>query len=151
MRQELMLRSIIVGQVILIGIWFAAHTQLEATLPLFLQRYLELKRELDAEGGQDALFWFALFGGVLSLVSLVGVFLLKRWGRITFTLGVAYYVVLSFFDDPQVSTAFESGIFGIILLGDGLILGLIWFSPLSRWFIPAKAQARQAPEVPLSS
>jgi hypothetical protein len=145
----MILRALIVGQLVLLCAWFAAHTQLEGSLPVFLQKYLEVKRELEAQEGLDAVTWFALFGLVLYATSLIGVFLLKRWGRITFTAAIAYAVILSFFDEPTVATAFETAILSITASIDGFLLALVWFSPLSRWFMPSRSIPRQTADTQL--
>jgi hypothetical protein len=108
-----------------------------AGLPEPLRNYLELHYktpEKTVGTNLEALAWVSLFGMTLLLVSMIGLWVLWRPARMLFTtylLCLAIAIVLS---GPLVESSLTSVLAFMNTIISGLILGMIYFSPLRDHF-----------------
>ena len=77
---------------------------------------------------------FVLFGMVVMLVSLVGLWFLWRPARMLFTIYLLCLAVVIVLAGPLVESALTSVLAFMNTIISGLILGMIYFSPLRDYF-----------------
>lgn len=82
-----------------------------------------------------------IFFGMMSIISItimligsVGLLLFKKWGRILYILSWVFYFALYSGTQVFVLTPISSFLSDIGSLGEGFILALAYFSPISEYF-----------------
>lgn len=78
-------------------------------------------------------FLIQTFLGVLAAVGLI---LFRAWGRSVFLVYIVTVVILTVLTGPHVNTGWTGLIGYISSLADGVILGLIYLSPIKEMFEP---------------
>jgi hypothetical protein len=127
-----LLRTLVLGEVLL------ALTAgfLDYFFPgLFPEAWREF---LDFQSSQDwtVLDWASVLFSLVALISLVGLWLLKNWGRSLYTLTTIGSCALAPFLSPTVMSAIAGTLDELSLMCSGGILVLIWFSNLKDQFAP---------------
>jgi hypothetical protein len=64
---------------------------------------------------------------ILSLLSYVGIFFLRRWARDLLAAIYLFQVVIVPFSGVRIFAPFE-GVFSVCMLTDGMVLGLLYFA-----------------------
>ena len=100
---------------------------------LFPEAWREL---LDFQSAQDwtVLDWASALVTFVALISMVGLWFLKNWGRLLYTLTTIGSSALSPFLSPTVMSAIAGTLDELSLMCSGGILVLIWFSNLKDQF-----------------
>jgi len=108
-----------------------------STLPEPLRNYLELQYknpENTIGPNLEALSWVSLFGMSLLLVSMIGLWVLWRPARMLFTAYLLCLAVAIVLAGPLVESSLTSVLAFMNTIISGLILGMIYFSPLREHF-----------------
>lgn len=100
---------------------------------LVLWQYLDenVQRLLDVDGYGTMIpeHDFAYVPWVfVSLLSYVGLFLLRRWGRDLLVVVYLATLILSPFSGVMIHASYERFFFTVFMLSDGMILGLLFFA-----------------------
>ena len=132
------LRILIVVQVLSALMGTYAEVTLLPPLPAEFQAFL-----LNEFGGTYVISGASLlaYSGVslaVALAASVGLWFLKRWARIMYTVLIFATLVTTPFLGPAVTPALASALYLVSGLASGGILGLVWFSEL-RGSFEAKA------------
>jgi hypothetical protein len=106
-------------------------------LPEPLRNYLELQYknpEKTIGPNLEALSWVSLVGMGLLLTSMIGLWMLWRPARMFFTLYLLCLAVAVVLAGPVVESSLTSVLAFMNTIISGLILGMIYFSPLREHF-----------------
>ena len=76
---------------------------------------------------------------LLGIVAAVGLILFRTWGRPVFLIYIAAELVLSLLMGPYVSTGWTVFVGYVYSILEGMILALIYFSPIRKMF-PAQSE-----------
>ena len=106
----------------------------ESSLPPEIQSYLQRMEDAPLAQGEIVLgvvdITFIVFGVVLT----IGLFRFKRWAKTLLPMFYALGFVLLPVNGPHVETGWASMMFYLGSFVDGLILALVYFSPLRESF-----------------
>ena len=106
-------------------------------LPEPLRNYLELHYKTPEKtigANLETLAWVTLFGLSLLLVSMIGLWVLWRPARMLFTAYLLCLAVAIVLSGPLVESPLTSVLAFMNTIISGLILGMIYFSPLREHF-----------------
>ncbi|MDX9740894.1 MAG: hypothetical protein RBT81_06915 [Gammaproteobacteria bacterium] len=79
---------------------------------------------------------------VLTLLSYSGIFFLRRWARDLLMAVYLFHLVLAPFSGVRIFAPYE-GIFSIVMITDGMILGLLYFAWSAELYDKRNDPARQ--------
>ncbi len=108
-------------------------------------RLPDVLREYGAtQGGSTSLSaelvgWYALFWLAGSLVATAGAFLLKPWSRPLFLVMAVLGIALTGLLEPSITSPGSAAAETAAQILVGVILGLVYFSPLKEHFAPARS------------
>jgi hypothetical protein len=88
------------------------------------------------ENNQD-IIWFdfvILCVFLIAIVANIALFFFKSWAKPTFTVAILFCLLSTLYYQPQIFSALEAALYSIVSLIDGLIIALIYFSPISKEF-----------------
>jgi hypothetical protein len=134
-------RTLLVLHVLLIAGEIASGQITISALPEPLRNYLELQYkspEKTIGPNLEALSWVSLFGMGLLLSSVGGLWALWRPARIFFTAYLLCLAVAIVLAGPVVESSLTSVLAFMNTIISGLILGMIYFSPLREHFDAAE-------------
>jgi hypothetical protein len=95
---------------------------------------LDIFRENQLSGGISVLGNAMGIAGIVTLVANVGLFFFKSWARTIFTAGIFISAIGMIEFGPVIYTGIESAIYELALVLDGIIIGIVYFSPISNEF-----------------
>jgi hypothetical protein len=103
-------------------------------LPTELTPYFESRRRLGATQFERVVVWIEIVLFFFSVADSVGLFLFRRWAKL---LLIPLYTVATLLiptDAVYIQTGWERMLFGISTLFGGMIIALVFFSPLAEVF-----------------
>ncbi len=71
---------------------------------------------------------------LIAIVANIALFFFKSWAKPTFTVAILFCLLSTLYYQPQIFSALEAALYSIVSLIDGLIIALIYFSPISKEF-----------------
>lgn len=107
----------------------ATETSFPQLLPPELREYLDSQEWTTFD-------WASALVALVSLVSIVGLWLVKNWARWLYTLTTVAYFVVGPFVTPTVMSAPAYAFDELSLLCSGGVIVLVWFSQLKEEFLP---------------
>lgn len=119
-------------------------------LPPELKAYLGVEEGVLADGPdfslvfQDRIWFFTVCNSVLLFIASLGLFLFKEWGRQLFVLSTVFLLLLTPVGGPFVTTGWTALVATLVGISEGMILALIYFTPLSQEFERADQAHEQA-------
>ncbi len=106
----------------------------ESSLPPELRAYLERVGDAPPASGEIVLAVVDVAFIILAIVLTVGLFRFRRWARSLLPVSYALGFALLPAHGPYVESGWESALFYVGSSVDGVILALVYFSPLSEVF-----------------
>ena len=110
----------------------------ESSLPPELLGYLSNYETILVPDSQSILELLTnipfLIQTLLGILAALGLVLFRRWGRPVFLVYVAVELVLSLLTGPHVSTGWTVFVGYICSITEGVILALMYFSPVRKMF-----------------
>ena len=133
------LRTLIIGEWVLLIVNVVLEINLQSTLPAPLRSYVE--QQINTY--PTALDSVILFTLILMIASSIGLFVLARWAPPFYVVSVLLGL-LTFLPEPQVATAWGTlvGNAGGIL--SGVIIGMLYFPSISQLFTTSNAKSSRA-------
>lgn len=129
-----MLRLLVVVEIAMALLTLASHWLVASRLPFELQAYLAAQVDRSWSILDWAIASVETLILIAGLISFVGLWLLRPWGRIVYTCATIAAILFLPFSDPTVNHALTNTINLIGNTSSGVILGLLWFSSLSASF-----------------
>ena len=106
----------------------------ENSLPPELQSYLERVENTPLANGEIVLAVVDVTFVVFAVVLTVGLFRFRRWAKTLLPMNFILGLVLIPINGPSVESGWASSLFYLGSLVDGIILALVYFSPLREFF-----------------
>lgn len=106
----------------------------ESFPPPELQTYLQRVENSPLANGEIVLAIVDVAFIVLAVVLTVGLFLFKRWAKTLLPMSYALGLVLIPVNGPYIESGWVTTLFYLGSLVDGIILALVYFSPLREVF-----------------
>lgn len=106
----------------------------EIFLPSELKGYLDAQKNTPITASESIKFIFAIVYIIFSFVISVGLFLFKRWAKTLLLLSYAIGALLLLAFGPYVQTGLVDSLEYLGNILNGIILALVYFSPVSRMF-----------------
>ena len=106
----------------------------EKTLPPELQSYLERVENAPLTNSEIVLAVVDIAFIVFAVVLTVGLFRFRRWAKTLLPISYVLGLALIPGDGPYVESGWASFLFFLGSLVDGIILALVYFSPLREFF-----------------
>ena len=106
----------------------------ENSLPPELQSYLERVENAPLANGEIVLAVVDVTFVVFAVVLTVGLFRFRRWAKTLLPMSFILGLVLIPINGPSVESGWASSLFYLGSLVDGIILALVYFSPLREFF-----------------
>jgi hypothetical protein len=113
---------------------FILSLTLEYTLPPVLQDYLRAQAEAPLTLYHGLFYGFALLFFGAYVVATIGLYFFKSWSRRLYLISTAVGYLLTPFLGPIVEPAIATAINYLVSLIGGMILVVIYFTPLSSRF-----------------
>jgi len=141
MRNDRVLFILVVADFVLVMLTLAAELALSSTLPQPLRDYASSRYS-----GLTSIVWFSLWLGIAMATLVAWIGLLNYWGpaRLLYVGAWAAWILLVAASGPSVTTAAGATVETLEHLVGGAIVGLVFFSDLTKRFDHAELQIASA-------
>jgi hypothetical protein len=112
----------------------AAFYSTQSFLPTELKTYLENQKNAPISTSDNILLWIDITLLVFTIAISIALFLFKSWARKLFIIGYIISVLLIPTRPVYIDTGWTHLIFNLGNIIGGMILALVYFSPVSRLF-----------------
>jgi uncharacterized membrane protein len=123
-------RCIVGGNIALLVASAAVLLLVDKVLPPELRGWVEVQSNSE----WAVLDTFVVGMAVISVVASVGLLFFARWSRPVYAASSVAVIATGLFTGPLVSTAIEASLSDAILLYDGVVIGVAYFSDVRRCF-----------------
>lgn len=139
------LRLLVIADLLLVVLGVVVGLLSEDSLPEPLRVFVRAQREADRDADLTTNEWIGVAIGfpliIAMLVSHVGLFLFWRPARVLYVASLIGLIALSLFLGPHVSTGWVQAIDTASLTITGMVLALIYWSPLKELYEKPKETA----------
>jgi hypothetical protein len=129
-----LLRALIVTEYVLIIVAIVVGLATESLLPDPLRTFVEEEANAELTNDDIAMLIIGLPLIILLIVSSIGLFMLWPPARILYLIGVASGLILMPVFGPYVESGWGTAFEDAASIISGVILALVYFSPLKRYF-----------------
>jgi hypothetical protein len=136
-----LLRTLIVAEIVIGIISIVVSSFTESTLPEPLRAFSEAQTESEITTRGVAMIAAAIALIILLLVSSIGLFFFWRPARILYLLTLILGIAMTPFFGPYVDAGLGTAFEDIAVVISGVILGLVYFSPLRELYEKPKVAA----------
>ena len=126
-----LLKALIIGEIVLVTLAALVDIQYPQLLPQVLQDYNLQK----CDDTSDFVALVLISCLILVIVSYVGLWRIKRWGRSLYTVAnLGAYFATFFINQPEINSSLAGAFGDLSTMCSGGILILVWFTALNKSF-----------------
>lgn len=136
-----LLRTLLIAEICLVVVGVAVSLLTEPSLPEPLRTFLEAEAEADITGRDKSMLATVIPAIILWITSSIGLFFFWRPARTLYVITIAVGLLMTPFSGPYVNTGWAATFEEAAIIVSGVILALIYVSPLKDLFDKPKIAA----------